>query len=91
VIVLDPAGRLDVVNVATPPLSAAVPSVVAPFLNVTVPVGTPAEELTVAVNVTDCPKADGFGDDVSDSVVRALLTTCFSTGEVLALYVASPL
>jgi hypothetical protein len=91
VIVLDPSGSVDVVNVATPPLSVAGPRVVAPFLNVTVPVGTPAEEVTVAVKVTVCPEDDGFGDEVRDSAVGALLTTCFSTGEVLALYVASPL
>ena len=72
-------------------LSAALPSVVVPFLNVTVPVGTPPEEVAVAVKVTTCPEADGFCEEVSDSVVRALLTTCFSAGEVLALYVASPL
>ena len=90
-IVLDPTGRVNVVNVAMPLLSAALPSVVVPFLNVTVPVGTPAEEVTVAVKVTVCPEDDGFGDEVRDSAVGALLTTCFSTGEVLALYVASPL
>ena len=38
------------------------PSVVAPSLKVTVP---EAEVLLiVAVNVTDCPTLDGFGDEV---------------------------
>jgi hypothetical protein len=91
VIVLDPTGSVDVVNVATPVLSVAVPNVVAPFLNVTVPVGTPPEEVTVAVKVTASPEDDGFGEELSDSAVRALFTTCFSTGEMLGLYVASPL
>jgi hypothetical protein len=91
VIVLDPTGRVDVVNVATPPLSVAVPNVVAPFLSVTVPVGTPPEEVTVAVKVTACPEGEGFGEELSDSAVRALVTTCFSTVEVLALYAPSPL
>lgn len=90
-IVLDPTGSVEVVNVATPLLSEAVPNVVAPFLNVTVPVGTPPEEVTVAVKVTAWPEADGFGEELSDSAVRALVTTCFSTGEVLALYAPSPL
>jgi hypothetical protein len=91
VIVLDPTDRVDVVNVATPPLSMAEPSVVVPFLKVTVPVGTPPEEVTVAVKVTPSPETDGFGEEVSDSAVRALFTTCFSIGEVLGLYVPSPL
>ena len=43
-------------NVATPPDSVPVPSVVAPSLNVTVPVGVPEAGVvtdTVAVKVTD--------------------------------------
>ena len=56
-----PGGRLDVVNVAAPPASGSMS--IAPFwsLKVTVPafgVGPPADKsLTVAVNVTDCPRA----------------------------------
>jgi len=42
-----------VVNVALPALSVPVPSVEEPFLNVTVPVGVPPLEVTVAVKVTD--------------------------------------
>ena len=43
-------------KVAVPePLSVAVPSVVAPSMNVTTPVGTPVAADTVAVNVTDWP------------------------------------
>jgi hypothetical protein len=33
--------------------------------NVTVPVGMPMREVTVAVKVMDCPRSDGFGDEVS--------------------------
>jgi hypothetical protein len=49
-------------------------------LNVTVPLGEGSPkpgfvEVTVAVNVTDCPKFDGFGEEVSDVVVATLLTT----------------
>jgi hypothetical protein len=44
---------------------AIVPSVVAASLNVTVPVGMPFPELSaiVDVNTTDCPTADGFGEE----------------------------
>ena len=49
----DPAAKVEVVKVAWPvPSRVEVPSVVEPFLNVTVPVGTPPLEVTVAVKVT---------------------------------------
>ena len=38
--------------------------------------------MTVAVNVTACPKIDGFGDDVSAVVVSAFDTT-WTTESVL--------
>ena len=63
-----------VANVPTPdPFSVPVPSVVAPSLKVTVPVGVPPAPVTVAVNVTDCPNTEGFSEDVS--VVVLGLTT----------------
>lgn len=38
----------------------------------TVPVGVPGEvEVTVAVNVTDCPVVEGFADDVTAVEVTA--------------------
>ena len=40
-------------RLAAPEESVAVPRVAAPSLKVTVPVGTPAVDVTVAVNVTD--------------------------------------
>lgn len=52
-----------VLNAALPALSVPGPSVVAPSLNVTVPLGTPvagATAETVAVKVTNCPELDGF-------------------------------
>src|ERR1700688_1824138 len=56
-----PTVRVEVPNVAFPLLTAAVAKMVAPFLNVTVPVGVPeAVCVIVAVNVTDWPKRDGF-------------------------------
>jgi hypothetical protein len=82
VIESEPTGSGDaavVVNVAVsglPPLSVPVPMVVAPFLNVTVPVGVPpAVLLTVAVNVTACPNADGFSEDVTVVVVGFTTTS----------------
>lgn len=72
------AARAEVLNVAEPALSAPLPSVVAPSLNVTVPVGVPAPgatALTVAVNVTVCPKTDGFTEDIAVVVVASALTT----------------
>ena len=69
--------RLLVENVATPPLKVPVPIVAAPSLNVTVPVGVPAPgavAVTVAVNVTDWPKTDGFAELPRAVEVLALLT-----------------
>jgi hypothetical protein len=42
-------------NAAAPLTRVLEPIVVAPFLNVTLPVGNVPEEETNAVNVTDCP------------------------------------
>ena len=61
----EPRASSAVVNVATPdPLSAWVPIVVPPSLNVTVPSGTPAPgavAVTVAVSTTGWPASAGFG------------------------------
>ncbi len=64
------------VKVAKPELSVPVPIVVAPSLNVTVPVGVtePDTCVTVAVNVTDCPNTDGFVDEVTVVVLPVVLT-----------------
>jgi hypothetical protein len=55
---------VEKVAVAVPPLPlrVPVPIVVAPFLNVTVPVGVfgPPDFVTVAVKVTVCPEQDGL-------------------------------
>ena len=88
-----PTASVDVENVATPlPLSAVVPSVKAPSMNVTVPVA-PDGGFTVAENVTCCPNADGLSDDVTVVVVPIVLadTVCVSAAEVLPVKFASPL
>ena len=68
----------DVANVACPaPFSVPVPIVVAPSLNVTVPVAVPEPgetAATVAVNVTDWPKTEGFWEEVTVVVVPAWFT-----------------
>ena len=59
-------------------MSVPVPRVVVPSLNVTVPVGVPAPgavTVTVAVNVTDCPKTDGFTLEVTTVDVESTPTT----------------
>jgi len=58
-----PTARAEVVKVAVPADSVPVPSTLAPSRKLTLPVGVPPVPMTVAVNVTDCPERDGFGDD----------------------------
>jgi hypothetical protein len=78
-----PANRSDVVNLATPDSIAAVSSAVLPSLNVTVPaVQAAADEVTVAVNVTDWPKVDGLADELSDVAVLALFTSSDRASDV---------
>lgn len=90
-IVCVPTDRVEVERFACPPLSAAVPSVVAPSRKVTVPVGVPLVfEATVAVKVTDCPWVEfGLLDD-SDVDVPAWLTVYGRADELLPLKVESP-
>jgi hypothetical protein len=80
-----PTDSDEVLNVALPLLSVPVPSVVEPFLKVTVPVGVPPLEVTLAVKVTDWPDFDGFREEVTEVEVVACLTVCVSTAEVLPL------
>jgi hypothetical protein len=82
---------VDVLKVAMPPLRVAVPNTVVRFWNVTVPVGVPLAELTVAVNVTAWPDVEGLGEEVSVVVLAIFFTTWLKFGEVLVAKVASPL
>ena len=80
-------------NVATPPVSVPVPISTPPSRKLTVPAGTPAPGatvVTVAVNVTDCPKVEGLSDDPRAVVVAAWLTVCVTAGEVLPVKLAFP-
>jgi hypothetical protein len=83
-----PTLRVEVVNFATPALTAPVPIVVAPSLNVTVPApGVPdVFDFTVAVNVTVAPNAAGFFDETTVVEVPALFTVWVSTADVLVVY-----
>ncbi len=90
-----PTASAEVVKLAWPPLSVPAPIELPPSKNVTVPVCVPAPGAiaeTVAVNVTDWPNTEGFGDDVTAVVVLDLLTTCGlpASDPVLPLKFASP-
>ena len=89
----EPMASVEVMKVATPPVSVGLPRMVEPSWNVTVPVGAPAPGLTtatVAVRVTDCPKTDEEGLALRDVVVPAWLTVCEAIAEVLPVKLASP-
>jgi hypothetical protein len=92
VIEWEPVINDAVVNAACPAEFSVTVAIIVPLsLNVTVPVGTPAEEVTVAVNVTDCPEADGLTDELSAVVLDAPPTVCASAAEVLWANVSDPL
>jgi hypothetical protein len=82
------------VYVATPePFSVPVPSVVAPSLNVTVPVGVlELLVVTVAVKVTEEPAGSGFALDANAVVVVPWLELMVwvSALDVLPALFASP-
>jgi hypothetical protein len=59
-------GSFAVDTIAVPPPRVAVPSVVVPCLNVTMPVGPPgALDTNLATNLTVCSEAEGFGLEVT--------------------------
>ena len=86
-----PADMKTMLKIARPPVSRTLPMIVAPFLNVTVPVGVPLYcDTTLAVKVTDSPTGDGFTDETKMVVVVARFTNWCSGGEVLPAKVVSP-
>jgi len=75
----DPTERVEVApDVALPPTRVTgAPKFTPSIVNCTVPVGVPvagATTVTVAVNVTLCPKTDGLTDDVTVVVEPHLFT-----------------
>jgi hypothetical protein len=86
-----PTVSADVASDAAPPAKFCVPNVAVPFLNVTVPVGVPPElDVTVALNVTLCPKLEGFALDATVVAVVYLFTVSVKIADVLARNVVSP-
>src|SRR5436190_652329 len=90
-----PTDRFERASVATPlPFNVTGEPAVPSTVNVTVPVGVPdpgETAVTVAVNVTNWPKTDGFTDEVSAVAELALLTVCDSALEVEVRKFESPL
>ncbi len=71
-----------------PPDNIPEPRVVAPSVNITVPVAV--DGVTVAVKVAGLPYADGFIDDVTPVVVVALSTVCEMADEGDSVKFISP-
>jgi len=73
----EPTLKVELLKVAEPAeFSVPLPSVVAPSKKLTEPVGIvvlPAGPVTVAVNITDWPKVDGFSDETSTVVDAAVV------------------
>jgi hypothetical protein len=72
-----------VLNDAEPPVNAAVPNDVTPSKNSTDPVGTPANDTTPALNVTDWPKVGLDGATPNDTAVAARSTCWLNAPDVL--------
>ena len=85
----EPTLSVETGNVATPWLRLIVPIVVAPSVNVTVPVGTAVPPLTVAVKVIELPTVAGLGEEVREVeleaatvMVTVLVADCSGTPDV---------
>ena len=91
VTISDPTGRVEYVQVAIPPLSVTpLHMAVLPLVKVTVPVGVPELcEVTEALNVTVCPKAEGFDEEaivvVEPSRLPILATKASPFAQLFAL------
>jgi hypothetical protein len=88
-----PRASAAVASAAVPAESGALPSDVAPSKNWTEPPGLPAPggtAVTVAVSVTLCANADGFGALVNDVVVLAGSTVCACAADVPPVKFGSP-
>lgn len=83
-----PTGRAAVDSCACPLATVAVPRVVAPFMNCTVPVALAG--VIAAVSVRDCPALIVVALAESVVVELALFTVCGKAEDVLPLVFASP-
>jgi hypothetical protein len=86
----EPTANVEIVNLAFPPLSCAVPNTFTPTMNVTGPVGMTVGDLIAAVNVTASPLLEGFGDDVRPAELVVCFTTWFTMGDALGPLFSSP-
>jgi hypothetical protein len=89
-----PTASAEVANVAVPPDNVPLPMLVAPSLNVTVPVGVPepgANADIVAVNVTVWPNTDGLLPLATVEELESWFTVCRTAPEVLPVKLVSPL
>ena len=77
----NPADRDDVDTVANPPTRSATPITVPSSVNVTLPSGVPAVDVTLAVKVTNWLTGAGLGDADSVVVVALRFTTCVRTAD----------
>ena len=87
---VEPTASVDVVKLAFPALSCAVPSTLLPMAKVTGPFGITVGDVIVAVNVTTCPNVEGFGEEVSVAELVAWVITWITTGELLLRLFTSP-
>ena len=71
----EPAVKVIVSAAIPDEFTGEVPSEVPPSVNKTVPVGTPPEEVRVAVKLAGCEGTTGLGCTVSTTEGTALLTT----------------
>jgi uncharacterized protein (UPF0212 family) len=98
VIGLLPTGKVLVLNAAVllrpiPGFRVAVPIAVAPFMKVTDPVGAVLVLVTVALNVTDCPKLTGLTGELTVATVAEVpveLTTWLIADDVAAPKLPDP-
>ena len=92
VIELVPPGMVLVTKVATPLITAAVPSGVVPLMKMTLPVGVPVPltGATVAVSVTVCTEVDRSGGGGQRGRGRRARPSGVLAAEVLAVKLPSP-
>src|ERR1043166_7270943 len=85
--------KVEVEEVAVPALRLVVARAIAPSLKTTLPVGVPPagdSGPTVAVKVTDWPKTEGLGKEVTVVALLALLTVWVTVAERFVLKLRPP-
>ena len=85
-----PIASVPIETLAWPPDKVPTPITVAPSESVTVPDGVPAVADTIAVNVTELPNLEGFGDAIRPVVVAAVPMVSVTAAPVLAAKLGLP-